>query len=483
MNFKQLKMLFTKHLLIITLVFPLLVVIFYGITLSVILKHKHNTYSNEELNRYEDELKERHRLFLREKGKYIELFINILYAKELNTSNTLVENRVIDFIESLKKYDSGFIFVFKANGELIKHPCATRFIGFEDKYNRSQKNDIVKKFIEASKSDKYIYYSGMDCQQNRIVDKIGYVQQIRETNLYVVISKNETDINNSIQAQKLIWQKKFEDESDDNTKLLVFAIFLSIIFSLIFSKILNHIILDYEKEIQRSNSIMFAQSRLAQAGELLSMISHQWRQPISKIASIVTNLRFKIMMSAEIDKEYIDKKSQEIEEHTEFLSKTIDDFREFYKPKNLKESVYLVPLIHKAVDFLENSIKKKKIIVKTHFCKDAKVEIYPNELIQVIINIVQNAIEFSQNGATIKIITRVKSGDYMIYIKDNAGGIKSEYIDKIFDAHFSTKSAKSTNNLGLGLYVSKVIIETHFHGKLSVSSQGECSIFTIRLPK
>jgi len=483
MNFKKVKTIFTKHLLLIALGLPLFVVIFYGVTISLILKHRHDSYTKQEISRYEEELKEKHKLFLKEKAKYIELFINVLYEEALGESKALFIEKIINFIDSLKKYDSGFIFIFDKNGTLIKHPCAKKFIGFDNEYNRSKKNTIVKKFIEASTSNKYVYYDGLDCNKEEILSKVAYVQHIKETDLYIVISKNEKDIALSIDAQKKIWQEKFEDESDNNMQLLFIAIVLSILLSLLFSKTLNRIILDYEKELKNNNKVMFAQSRLAQAGELLSMISHQWRQPISKIASISTNLRFKLMIENEIPKDFLDKKFEEIEEYTEFLSKTIDDFKEFYKPKHSKELSYLIPLIEKSIDFLENSIHKKKVIIKKHFDKDCQLLIYPNELIQVIVNIIQNAIEFSSRNGTVKIVTRIQKNAYIIYIKDYAGGIKDEYIEKIFDAHFSTKSSSNTNNLGLGLYVSKVIVETHFHGKLSVSSTGICSIFTIRLPR
>jgi signal transduction histidine kinase len=226
---------------------------------------------------------------------------------------------------------------------------------------------------------------------------------------------------------------------------------------------------------------MFSQSRLAQAGELISMISHQWRQPISKIASITSNLRFQMIMDSKIDLVYLDKKFEEIEDYTEFLSETIDDFREFYKPKKNKEQVYILPLIEKSLSFLENGIMKKNIILIKEFDKDTKISLYQNELMQVIINIVQNAIEFSEKGSIIKIKTLLKAKEYVISIHDNAGGIKDEHIHKIFDAHFSTKVNKDSINLGLGLYVSKVIIENHFSGKLEVKSEGNSSIFMIRL--
>jgi len=478
MNLKKIKLIFTKHLLIITVIFPLVIILFYGISISVALKYKHNQYTKRELYRYEHELKNKHKNFLKEKAKYIESFMNFLYAQDLNKTDDSYKNSILTFIDSIKKYDSGFIFIFHKDGNVIKHPCTDTLINLV--HINNQKN-IVEKLINASKNDKFVTYKGTDCINDNSINKIAYVHHIRSTDLYIVISKNEKDIDYSIEQKKKVWEEKLDDESKENIKLLLIVSLISIIVSIIFSKILNKLIKDYEKEIKDSNKAMFSQARLAQAGELISMISHQWRQPISKIASITSNLRFQLMMGKEIDMEDLDKSFGEIEDYTEFLSETIDDFREFYKPRKNKEKSYVLPLIQKSIGFLESEINKNNIVIEKNFDKDVKVYLYQNELIQVIINIIQNAIDLSPNGASIKIKTKVKSDEYIISITDRAGGIKDEYIDKIFDAHFSTKVAKESTNLGLGLYVSKVIIESHFNGKLEVTSQGDSSTFTIRL--
>ena len=476
MSLKRIKIFFIKNLLIITVLFPLIIIFFYGFFLSAALKYKHNVYIKRELTRYEDELTSKHKAFLQEKAKYIELFMNFLYNQNLQNHTENFEYKLLTFIESLKKYDSGFIFIFKKDGTLIKHPCATKLVEFDKKMT------IVDKFIEAAKTKKIAYYQGTDCIEKQFVKKMAYIHHIKGSDLYIVISKNEKDILFSIREKRKIWQQKLNDELNENIRLLLAVSFISIIFSLIFSKFINILLKDYEKQLKENNRVMFTQSRLAQAGELLSMISHQWRQPISKIASIASSLRFQIMMNQEINAKELNSKLEIIEEHTEFLSETIDDFKNFYKPKQKKNNVLILPIILKAIGFLENEIKKKDIYISKKFQKDRVVSLYPNELMQVIINILQNAIEFSKNHSAIIISTEITRREYIICITDHAGGIKDEHINKIFDAHFSTKvNGKNSTNLGLGLYVSKVIIEQHFNGKLEVQSKNKSSIFTIRL--
>jgi len=473
----KLKNFFTKNLLIIIIVFPLIIILLYGFSISMALKYKHNVYVGKELKRYEHELKNKHKKFLIEKAKYIESFMNYVYNNPANNP-FLTTQSILKFVDSIKKYDSGFIFIFDSKGNVIKHPCTKTLVNL---VHSNKEKTLVSRLINASNEHKFIDYDGTNCIDDQAIKKIAFIQHIQKTNLYIVISKNEKDILYSIAQKKKIWEEKLNDETEENIKLLILLSFISIIFSIIFSKIINSLIKDYEKEIKESNEAMFTQSRLAQAGELISMISHQWRQPISKIASISTNLRLKLMMNNELNREFLDKKLEEIEEYTEFLSETIDDFREFYKPKKDKEKIYILPLIEKSLLFLENNIVKKNINIIKDFDKDYKVSLYQNELMQVIINIIQNAIEFSEDNAWIEIKTKVKSKEYIIEISDEAGGITDENIHKIFDAHFSTKINVNSTNLGLGLYVSKVIIETHFNGKLEVKSHNKNTTFTIRL--
>ncbi len=478
MHLKKLKVIFTKHLLIITVIFPLIIILFYGLSVSLALKYKHISYTEQELHRYEQELKYKHINFLKEKARYIDSFMNYVYTLDTRQNKHMSTDGILGFIDSIKKYDSGFIFIFHKNGQVIKHPCGEKLV---ELLHQNHQDKIVFRLINAAEKQEFIDYDGTDCIENNSIKKIAFVHHIKTTDFYIVISKNEKDIAYSIEQKKKIWEKKLNDESQENIKLLIIVSILSIIFSLIFSKFLNILIRDYEEEIKESNEAMFSQSRLAQAGELISMISHQWRQPISKIASIVANLRFQMMMGKELNLEELDKKFLEIEDYTEFLSETIDDFREFYKPKKEKEATLVLPLIDKSLNFLENEITKKNIEIKKEFSKDIKVLLYQNELIQVIINIVQNAIEFSKKNATITIKTKLKENEYIITIRDEAGGIEDQYINRIFDAHFSTKTSSNSTNLGLGLYVSKVIIEKHFNGKLEVKSEGENTTFTIRL--
>jgi len=458
----------------------LLLIFFYGGAVSFALQYKHEAYSQKELKLYEEELRENHEKNLKEKSKYIASFMEFLYRQNRDKSKEEFMKKTFRFISSIK-YEDGFIYFYRKKDNVINisgHPCGEKLF---DLVQAKDQHSIVSQLMQSYDVGRIIHYKGTDCRSDNFLNKIAIVEAIQSTNYSIVISEN--DGVERIEEKKKLFQEKLDDSLSANLQLLLIVSFISVLFSLLFSKVLNMLIIGYEKEIKDSNNVMFAQSRLAQAGELLTIISHQWRQPIGKIASTASNLRFQMMMNKKISSEELDKKLIEIEDYTEFVSKTIDDFQKFYKPRKLKDSIFVLPSIRKSIKFLDNEISKKGIIVKQEFDEDIKVLIYENELIQVMVNIIQNAIDLSAQGASIFIVTKVEVAEYIITIKDEIGGIKKEHLEKIFDANFSTKSDTNAENLGLGLYVSKVIIEKHFNGKLEVRSDEKSSTFTIRLAR
>lgn len=229
-----------------------------------------------------------------------------------------------------------------------------------------------------------------------------------------------------------------------------------------------------QKEVEKNRSqqaLMMQQSRLAQMGEMISMIAHQWRQPLNNISymiqSVILNyeknsLNDKKMNSFEID----------VKEQLLFMSNTIDDFKNFFKPEKQKESFDLYELIKKTVDLIKPVIKKEKIDITINAYENIMVNSFKNELGQVIFNILNNSKDaLSQKNIPHKYINisiEHNNNDAMIQIDDNGGGIDKSIIDKIYDPYFSTKSDK--NGTGLGLYMSKIIIEDHMKGKLNIEN-------------
>ncbi len=227
-----------------------------------------------------------------------------------------------------------------------------------------------------------------------------------------------------------------------------------------------------------TKEMMQQQSRLAQMGEMLSMIAHQWRQPLSAITAASGSITLKARLN-KLDKETSIELSNKITEFSQYLSTTIDDFRDFFKSNKLKSETDFNKLVKGVLSIVESSIRSNGVKIVTNIRTDARFITYENELKQVLLNIIKNAEDaLMENNKENPEIT-IEAYDNVLSISDNAGGIPEDIIDKIFDPYFSTKTKK--DGTGLGLYMSKIIIEDHCDGKLSVENDEVGAKFKITL--
>jgi len=240
-----------------------------------------------------------------------------------------------------------------------------------------------------------------------------------------------------------------------------------------------------KEEVKRSrdkDSILIHNSKLAQMGEMMSLIAHQWRQPLSAISATSTGLQVKIELDKYNEKFFLSSLLK-VEDYVKHLSDTIDDFTEFFKPSKKPEFTTLDKLCDKALFILSSSFSKNSILVTTNHQNNVELSTYPNEIIQVLINILKNAenilISREIKEPHIEINTFLKDQKYYIEVIDNGGGIDEKIIDKVFESYFTTKETE--NSTGLGLYMSKFIIEDSCYGKLEVENIKSGAKFTIIL--
>ena len=236
-----------------------------------------------------------------------------------------------------------------------------------------------------------------------------------------------------------------------------------------------------EKEIQKSrekDKQLLQQSRLAQMGEMISMIAHQWRQPLASISSTSAGLVIKAKLN-KLDNEKILELAAKISGYTQHLSSTIDDFREFFKVNKEKKEADYTSLIDSVLNIVEVSISNKDIKIIKDLNSDEVLYTYPNELKQVVLNLIKNAEDILLEKNIKNPYIKITTNGTKLTVSDNAGGVPPNIIDKVFDPYFSTKTEK--NGTGLGLYMSKTIIEDHCNGTLSVHNDEFGAVFTIEL--
>ena len=227
---------------------------------------------------------------------------------------------------------------------------------------------------------------------------------------------------------------------------------------------------------------LLQQFRLAQMGEMISMIAHQWRQPLSAITSVTIGLR--MGKKEDIDPNY-SKQLESIEEQVQYLSNTINDFSEYFRPYKIKEKTTFRAIFEKAYSLIDFNFKNRQIDIIRNFKNDESFETYPNELIQTVINILKNAIDNFEikniNNCAIIVTATSNKHEHSLSILDNGGGIDSKIIDLIFDPYFSTKKEK--NGTGLGLYMSKMLVEEQCGGKLNAKNLQDGVSFGITIPR
>ena len=233
----------------------------------------------------------------------------------------------------------------------------------------------------------------------------------------------------------------------------------------------------------RKDKIMFQSARQAQMGEMLSMIAHQWRQPLSSISTITGSMLVYLELGT-FDQEQFKELLNDINNHAQYLSGTINDFRNFFKPNKDKQPAVLADVMDQSINIIGKSLAYKSIQVNTDYHQKMEILTFPNELMQVFLNILKNAqdvlLERKIKIPTINIQISEENETQVVEISDNAGGIPEELLPKVFEPYFSTKDEKT--GTGLGLYMSQLIIEKHCYGNLSVTNLEKGACFKITMP-
>ncbi|NQY19906.1 MAG: HAMP domain-containing histidine kinase [Campylobacteraceae bacterium] len=229
--------------------------------------------------------------------------------------------------------------------------------------------------------------------------------------------------------------------------------------------------------------MLIQQSKLAMMGEMIANIAHQWRQPLMQLSASIIYLDA-YNEKGKLTKERFDKKIKDSTLVIDFMSKTIEDFRDYFKPEKQKEDFLIKEAIDSALFIIDSTLKSSNINVFTEYeNKDIKILAFKNEFSQALLNIISNAKDILILREIVKpqihITIYTKDNKHFISIKDNAKGIDKNIIDKIFDPYFTTKH--KSQGTGIGLYMSKMIIENNIKGKINVITSEYGAEFIISL--
>jgi PAS domain S-box-containing protein len=235
----------------------------------------------------------------------------------------------------------------------------------------------------------------------------------------------------------------------------------------VFQDITQHV--EIENQIKKQEALILQQSKFASMGEMIANIAHQWRQPLSIISTSATGIKVQKemgMLTDEFEFESLDS----INENVQYLSKTIEDFRNFFKEEKIRNEVDIEEILSKTLSLVSSRLKNRNINIITSY-ERIVFETLETELIHVFINIINNAIDAFEDVTTEKFIfiqTQQTSNAIVISIKDNAGGIDPNILNLVFDPYFTTK--EFSKGTGIGLYMCKEIVVKHLHGKIDVKN-------------
>ena len=224
-------------------------------------------------------------------------------------------------------------------------------------------------------------------------------------------------------------------------------------------------------EVKEKDKLLFQQSKMASMGEMIGNIAHQWRQPLSAISSSASGMKLQKEYGFLRDEEFFDS-IDSIVNSTQYLSKTIDDFRNFFKIDKEMKSFSLLNVIDNILSLVGSTYQSHRIDIIINNEKDFKIFGYENELIQALINILNNAKDaLILNNSEEKVIfidLEKVNNSVRIIIKDSGGGISEEILPSIFEPYFTTKY--NHQGTGIGLYMTHQIIVLHMKGKIYVEN-------------
>lgn len=428
------------------------------------------------------------------------------------------DHSIIDFVKYLKKHHikiNEFFLMFLAfkdalidfaTNEKIKSSFLEKRVDFYFKSILSELLDLYSKSIEQIESalnksvdivDKYVLMSRCD-KEGKITSVSSAFCKLTGYEAFELIGKNFDILNYpNYQKEKLeelkerlksgeMWSGTLKSIKKNGDVFWLKSTILPNFDS-------NSNIISYDSineditssvELKNKQKILIEQSKSAAMGEMISIIAHQWRQPLQAISILNQKLSMTKMLKGEITDEVLEDVTNAINLQLDYMSKTIDDFRDYFKPNKKKVETNIEHILNKSIDFLSYLLKLNSIKINLKNNSHSNIEVFLNEMVQVFINLIKNScdimLEKNIEKREIFINTYEKNGKLFVEFEDNGGGIDSEILHKIFNPYFSTKNNK--NGTGLGLYMSKTIIEQHSSGKIYALNSEIGAKFIIELP-
>ena len=387
-----------------------------------------------------------------------------------------IQKKALEYINLIRFGKAGYIFVITYDGVYLAH-ARENYWGKHYLENNDTKNigKVIEDITLIAKSGEgyYSYIQNKKPDTDEPTHKISFIKGLSKWNWLIGTGFYEDDALSRIEDRK----RKIDEKYEAYIKNILIISFIVMVVLLIISKYVSNFLEEkfrqYKQELSKKQMILHQQSKMAAMGEMIGNIAHQWRQPLSTITTASSGMVLQKEMGVLTD-EFFFEASKKINTSAQYLSQTIDDFRNFFTPNKEKTKFLLNDTLSTTLDLISAQFTAKDIhIIKN--IENIELDSYENELIQALINILNNAKDElvkkpSDEEKYIFIdIFRNEKNEVNIIIKDNAAGIPNEYIDKIFEPYFSTKH--KSQGTGIGLYMTEEIITKHLQGQIFVENK------------
>uniref|UniRef100_UPI00404887CD sensor histidine kinase n=1 Tax=Aliarcobacter sp. TaxID=2321116 RepID=UPI00404887CD len=406
--------------------------------------------------------------------KYFEPFdVAIGSGEYVEEFESQIKQKALDYISLVQFGKTGYIFIIDYNGIYLSH-YKKDYIGKDVLTNKGVVNakEVINELINISKRGEgyFAYTQNEKPITNLPTKKISFVKGLNDWNWLIGTGFYEDEINDEIADKAKELDKKFDIYARNIFIISILLTFLLLFASRYMSKFLETKLKEYKDELEKKQNILFQQSKMASMGEMLGNIAHQWRQPLSTISISSTGIMLNKEMKT-LDDQMLNDSLEKINKSVQYLSNTIEDFRNFFSPNKIKNSFELKKTFDTTLDLLSGQFKSSDIqIIKN--IENITLTNYENELIQALINIINNARDELANcnieHKVIFIDAYIKDNQVVVKIKDNAGGVPDDIINKIFEPYFTTKH--QSQGTGIGLYMTEEIIVRHIKGTFSVKN-------------
>ncbi|MEV9499194.1 sensor histidine kinase [Aliarcobacter butzleri] len=383
----------------------------------------------------------------------------------------IIQKKALEYINLVRFGKSGYIFIINYDGTYLNH-IRKDYIGknYLENDEVKDKKRVITDLINIAKNGNGFYtYIQNKPSTEYPTEKISFVQGMDDWNWLIGAGFYEDDLKQEILNVKEKLDRNYEKYALNILILGMILIIFLLVASGYVSIFLENKLKEYKKELDNKQAILYQQSKMAAMGEMIGNIAHQWRQPLSIITTATSGMVLQKQMGVLTD-EFFFEASNRINASSQYLSQTIDDFRNFFIPNKEKSKVNLIEIFKKTLDLISAQFSSKDIkIIKN--IEGVEFESYENELIQALINILNNSRDelIKKDDERFIFVDAFEKDNFInITIKDNAGGVIKENLDKIFEPYFTTKY--KSQGTGIGLYMTEEIITKHLNGTICVEN-------------